>query len=265
VRRGVPLFAGLDRPDLVALARAHCAARRAPCTIVPADAGRTLGSDLESGTRCELRMPVPMRLVTRMLGAHQARNAALAACGVLSLHRTGAIAREPQIAAGAARAFLPGRFQVLPAGAGEPMCVLDVGHNPEALAATLDTFDAVLPEARPAVVLGLLSDKRLGDAALRLARRARTIVVTAPQVERAWDPRAAAARLPRGRTLARVGWTAHASDALELARGDGDGPLLVLGSHYLIGEALPLLAARRGMAADALVFGSADAPLQVAV
>ena len=260
VRRGVPLFAALDRPDLVQLARAHCAARRAPFTRVGPDVGRVVDMDLATGMECELRLPADrdqrastLRLHTMLLGAHQVRNVALAALAVQALRRRGAIARDPDVAIGAARAFLPGRFQALPPQGAEPLTVLDVGHNPEALAAALDVWDAVLPDARPAVVLGLLGDKRLGDAALRLARRAHTIFVTAPAVDRAWDVRAAASRLPHGRGLARVHTVPHVAEALARAFAAGSGPVLVLGSHYLLGEAVPLLAARRGVTPAALL------------
>jgi dihydrofolate synthase/folylpolyglutamate synthase len=263
VRRGVPLFAALDRPDLVRLARGRCAARRAPFTLVPADAGRVLDIDLEAGTRCELRVPVPARLATRLVGAHHVRNLALAACGVLALRRRGVVGRDPDLVAGAARAFLPGRFQVLPPVPGQPLVVLDVAHNPEALAATLDVFDRVLPDARPVVVLGLLGDKRLGEAALRLARRAREILVTAPTVERAWDPRAAVRRLPRGRGLAHARSVASVADAIAEAL-TASGPVLVLGSHYLLGDAVPWLAARRGVTPAELLYGAADEPLRAA-
>jgi dihydrofolate synthase/folylpolyglutamate synthase len=264
VRRGVPLFAALDRADLVAQARAHCAARRAPFTPVPADAGHVLDLDLETGTRCELRWPLAIRLRTRFLGAHQVRNVALAAAGVLALRRRGAIARDPDLAEGAARATLPGRFQVLPAAGGEPLVVLDTGHNPEALAATLDTFEALLPGVRPTVVLGLLSDKRLGRSSDRLLGLARELILTAPAVERAWDVAAAARRLPRRRGLARVHAAPHVADALELAFGVAAGPVLVLGSHYLLGEAVPLLAARRGVTAESLLYPTGDEPLRAA-
>ena len=104
---GVPFFAGLERPDLIRLARDHCARRRAPLTFLPANPGRVLRLDLETGTHLELEVPAPMRVVTRFLGAHQLRNVALAALAVTELSRRGAIARPADIAAGAAHAFLP--------------------------------------------------------------------------------------------------------------------------------------------------------------
>jgi dihydrofolate synthase/folylpolyglutamate synthase len=263
-KHGVPFFAALDRPDLVRLARDTCRRRRAPLVLVPPDAARVVSMGLESGSQVELRLPVACRLSTRFLGVHQGRNVALAAFGSLELWRRGAIPRPPDLATGAARAFLPGRFQVLPQSAGESTVVLDVGHNPEALSATLDLVEALLPGERPAVVLGLLRDKKMGEAAARLGRRASLVLLVAPGVLRAWDPRRAAALFPRGRGLARIEVAPQVGAALARACESGR-TVLVLGSHYLLGEALPVLAARRGTTAALLLSAPLDAALRVAV
>ena len=254
VKRGVPLHAHLERSDLVRLARTHCSRRGAPLILLPRDAGRALGLDLWDGMHFELRLPYPIRLWSRFLGAHQARNAALASLAVLSLRDRGVVSRHPDLAAGAARAFLPGRFQVLPSVGGMPTVVLDVGHNPEALHATLDVAERVLPGERPVIVLGLLADKKLGGAAVRLAHFAQRIILTAPHVTRAWDPAEALDQLPRGRRLARVEVVPDVARAIDRAIAVCDGaPVLVLGSHYLLGEAVPALASRRDLEPELLL------------
>jgi folylpolyglutamate synthase/dihydropteroate synthase len=143
--------------------------------------------------------------------------------------------------------------------------VLDVGHNPEALGATLDVAEKVLGGVRPTVVLGMLRDKKLGRAALRLARSARAIVLTAPRVERAWDPARARARFPTGRGLARIVVEPAVAAALGRALDAASGPLLVIGSHYLLGEVVPLLAARCGIPPEDLLAGHEEEPLGAAV
>lgn len=255
VKRGVPLFAALDRPDLVRLAREVCAAHRAPFTRLPADAGRSVAFTPEAGMECELRFPRPLRLHTRLVGAHQVRNIALAAAATLEMQARGAVDRAPDVVRGAAQAFIPGRFQWLaPVPGGSPV-VLDVGHNPQALAATLDLAEPLFAKSRPVVVLGLLKDKRLGAGAERLARFATEIVLTAPAVDRTWDPRRNVAQFPAGRGLARVRVVPRVPDALAAALESAPRPVLVLGSHYLLAEAVPVLAARRGVAPEVLLYG----------
>ncbi len=266
-KRGVPFFAALERPDLVALAQEFCRARRAPLTLLPADCGRVVAMGLESGMQFDLRFPVAGRINTRLFGVHQVRNTALAAAAVQELWQRGVIDRPPDILAGAARAFMPGRFQVLLPYRREPAMVLDVGHNPQALAATLDVAAKLLPGIRPRVVLGLLRDKRLGSAAARLAAFAREIVLTAPAMDRSWDARAAQREFPTGQQAAKVRVLPRVADALEwaLESAPHGTPVFVLGSHYLLGEAVPLLAARRGVAPDVLLYGVPDEPLRAAM
>lgn len=253
VRRGTPLYAALERPDLVALARAHCRSRGAPFARVPADIGRVLDLDAERGMRFELRLPDRREFTTRMLGAHQVRNAALAALGVLELHRRGHLRQAPDLERGAALTHVAGRFQILPREGSEPLVVLDVGHNPEALAATLDLFEAVFPAVRPHVVLGLLADKRPGPVWPRLLRRARSLVLTVPAVDRAWDPWRV---LPRLRALPgapRIACVPRVADAVQRTLDTARAPVLIVGSHFLVAEAMTAIAARRRTRPENLV------------
>jgi dihydrofolate synthase/folylpolyglutamate synthase len=266
-KRGVAFFAALERRDLVRLAVVTCARRRAPLTLLPQDCGRVLSMGLESGMQFELRFPVPARMTSRLYGAHQVRNTALAAAAVRELFRRGVIDRPPDLVQGAARAFMPGRFQVFMPYKREPAMVLDVGHNPQAIAATLDVAAQLVPGVRPRVVLGLLRDKHLGATAARLASFARDIVLTAPAMDRSWDARAARREFPAGRHDATVRVEPRVADALAWALDSAPQgtPVFVLGSHYLLGEAVPLLAARRGVAPDVLLYGAHDEPLRAAV
>jgi dihydrofolate synthase/folylpolyglutamate synthase len=254
-KRGVPFFAALDRPDLVRMAREHCARTRSPLHLVPPSAARLLRMDLRSGSEIELCLEQPMRVRCAFLGAHQARNVALAALAVTDLQNRALVDHAPDVAAGAARAFLPGRFQVLQVG--RRTVVLDVGHNPEAMHATLDVAAAVLPGARPVVVLGLLRDKKLDGVAERLAQLAEHVILTAPRVERAWDP--GAARRQFAVASSRCSVVPDVADAVRRAFEVGTGPVLVLGSHYLLGEAAPVVAERLGTTAAQLFAPAARA------
>lgn len=246
VRRRTPLYAALERRDLVALARQHCEDRGAPFALVPRDIGRVVSMDPESGMRFEVFLPDRRQLVTSLLGAHQVRNAALAGLAVLDLQRRGHIRDAPDLEAGAAAAFVPGRFQVLPASHGEPPVVLDVGHNPEALAATLDLFEEVFPRVRPHVVFGVLADKRTEPIWPRLLRRAREVVLTVPDVDRAWDPLPLLPRIQAKAGRVRLRFVPRVHDAVEMVLDTARAPVLIVGSHFLVGEAFTALAQRRG-------------------
>jgi len=257
-RAGVPLHAALTRPDLVRLARDHCARKRTPFKLLDPGLASVRSIDL-GGMRFDLALPGGAGLWTSFHGAHYARNAALAALAVADLLAARGKDEHTNLAAATARAFLPGRLQVLPASGTSPRVILDVAHNPEALQTTLQVVRALLGDERPVVVLGMMRDKRLGDASKLLDGWARELWIVAPRVARAWEPRRVAARLrARGGDLV-LEVEPDACQALSRAMTRAT-TVLVLGSHYLVGEVLPHLAAMRGVSAQSLLSAPAVQP-----
>ena len=133
------------------------------------------------------------------------------------------------------RAFIPGRMQVVPAGAGLPELIpdliLDGGHNAHGLAALKASLEA--EGLRPAaVVFGCLRDKPLEEMAA-LVRGLTDGPIHAcgiPTCPRACAPEELAALLGPGALPA-----ADVGAALAGLTGSA-GPVLVCGSLYLLGE-----------------------------
>jgi len=105
------------------------------------------------GPRWNLSLPPPS-----LFGEIQLDNAATAIAALEELQPRLPIGHAA-IAAGLTRVRLPGRFQIIDPGAGEPRWILDVAHNPAA-AAVLARNLRVLPAAgRTLAVFGMLADK----------------------------------------------------------------------------------------------------------
>jgi dihydrofolate synthase/folylpolyglutamate synthase len=144
---------------------------------------------------------------------------------------------ERAVSEAAARTAVPGRLEVIDDA---PLTVLDGAHNPDAVAALVESLPAVLGGRPLALVLGVLEDK---DAARMLA----TLL---PLCERAWftAPPSARALSPAAlQSLARqLGFDAVACDpnpaqALCDARRwalERHAAVLVTGSVYLVGDVL---------------------------
>ncbi|MGH3144264.1 MAG: bifunctional folylpolyglutamate synthase/dihydrofolate synthase [Rubrobacter sp.] len=145
-------------------------------------------------------------------------------------------------AARAVRGALPGRFEEYEVG-GVPV-VVDGGHNPEALAATLGAVRARYGDRPLGVVFGILQDKDAGTMLSLLGKEARTLVLTRPvgagdrgaepaALVREHEPRDAGGRraaifeLPEAALLA----------AVEEVREE-DGVVLVAGSFYTAASVL---------------------------
>ena len=159
---------------------------------------------------------------------------------------------------GLAMVELPGRFQILP---GEPTLVLDVAHNPHAVATLAENLDQMGFYPQTQVVFGAMKDK---DIAAMLARllplvdtwhftdlptpRAASAQELSALYERALASRAPdAAPLPAGVAAYRHPDPAEALQrALEAA--DPGGRIVVFGSFFTVGgvleKGLPQRAAR---------------------
>jgi dihydrofolate synthase / folylpolyglutamate synthase len=215
--------AGAPLADLDSLARVEE-------VRVSADGTRFRLASERWGTHA-LRVPLP--------GAHQARNAALAA-ELLGLLPDDLRPEPGDLAAGFEAVRWPGRVQVERIlGAS---WVFDVAHNPRGSAALAEALDALeLP--RPLVLLfAALSDKDWEGMLAPLLARADAAVLTVPPSGppgRRWDPAAAAARLRSPVPVRVVPVLADAASRAEsLAR---HGTIVVTGSVHTVGDTLALL------------------------
>ena len=180
-------------------------------------------------------------------GANQLLNAAGAIAALIAIRDRLPINAQA-VRTGLALVELPGRFQIVP---GQPALVLDVAHNPQAVAALALNLDAMGFFPRTHAVFGVMADK---DVAGLLAK-------IAPLVD-VWhccdlpNPRAASAdslaELVRAACGAReVDIHRHASPAAALraaaAGADPADRIVVFGSFYTVGgvlkEGLPRLTA----------------------
>lgn len=184
-------------------------------------------------------------------GANQLLNASAALAAFEALGERLPITAQA-VRSGLALVSLPGRFQVVP---GQPVLVLDVAHNPQAVAALALNLDQMGFHPRTRAVFGAMRDKDIRGALLHIA----------PLVDH-WHlcdlPLARAARAseladvvstlpgPAGAAAARIGCYASPSEALAAAAAQSDPAdrIVVFGSFYTVGgvlkDGLPRLAAR---------------------
>ncbi|MBS0612720.1 MAG: bifunctional folylpolyglutamate synthase/dihydrofolate synthase, partial [Proteobacteria bacterium] len=105
------------------------------------------------GPRWDFSLPPPS-----LFGEIQLDNAATAIAALEELQSRLPVGREA-IAAGLGRVRLPGRFQIIDPGAGEPRWILDVAHNPAAAAVLARNLQALPAAGRTLAVFGMLADK----------------------------------------------------------------------------------------------------------
>jgi dihydrofolate synthase / folylpolyglutamate synthase len=188
-----------------------------------------------------------IEIASPLAGAHQQRNVALAIATAVELaeHHGFGISAD-SIAAGVHDTRWPGRLEVLRTGDGT--WVLDVAHNPAgawALRAGLRPWlDREAAAGRPAtLVFSCLRDKPVAEMAQILFPLFDRVV---------FAPIASPRATPMDELMAAAAGTGTAAEAagsvdaaLQHARPDGGGVVVVSGSVYLVGEARAILLGHR--------------------
>jgi UDP-N-acetylmuramoyl-L-alanyl-D-glutamate--2,6-diaminopimelate ligase len=212
-----------------------------------ADWVATTGAADAAGTGFELRGPDGLRLQVRspIPGGFNVANTALC------LAMLAAAGVDPQKAADALGGAepVPGRMEVIGgAGApGEPVCVVDYAHTPQAVEVALAALRPATP-GRLVAVLGAGGDrdreKRWGMGAA--AARGADVVVVTDDNPRSEDPAAIRAALldgarpvaaERGGTVLEIGDRRSAmAEAVRLAWGEPRGAVLVAGKGHEQGQ-----------------------------
>ncbi len=180
-------------------------------------------------------------------GANQLLNAAGALAAFEALHQRLPIPAQA-VRTGLALVELPGRFQVI---AGQPALVLDVGHNPQAVAVLAQNLDQMGFYPRTHAVFGAMRDKDLAGvlkpiAALVDAWHLCDLPLARAATAEELRPVAEAASAGRAAPV-----TCHADPAAALraaiASADPTDRIVVFGSFYTVGgvlkDGLPRLAA----------------------
>ena len=199
--------------------------------------------------------PIELRAAPlRLLGAHQAANAATALATIVELRRQGWLVSTDAMRAGLARASLPGRIEVV---GRNPTVVVDVAHNVASVAALVESLCESFANGERVLVFAASRDKDVPGMLRVLVPHFRRVIAT----EFLENPRA----VPAGQLadwcrqeMSRLGRPAdelclqHRStpaEAWRLGRAwAGAGDLLcVTGSFFIAAEVLPLATA----AADA--------------
>jgi dihydrofolate synthase/folylpolyglutamate synthase len=168
-----------------------------------------------------------------MPGSFQPSNALLAVAAARELGAGDAAIRD-----GLARAWWPGRFQVLRRGRG--YLVLDGAHNPAGARALAVSLRDVFGETPITFVLGILADKDAAGIVAALTPLADRFVLVAPGSARATPPTVLRALVPAA--VEHVEIAASPAEALERAERATTPVICVAGSLFLIGDVLRSLA-----------------------
>lgn len=172
-------------------------------------------------------------------GACQLRNA-VAALAVVELLADRLPAAAPTVRRGLVEIDLPGRFQVLPRAPGSPAIVLDVAHNPQAVAILADNLAAMGSCAQTIAVVGMLADKDIAGALAALAGKIDVWLLAGLDTPRGAPASALAAVVADHKLGGSVECFASPAQAYTCAakRAGEDDRILVFGSFLTVAAAM---------------------------
>lgn len=184
-------------------------------------------------------------LKTKLLGRHQAENAAtaIAACDELARKERFEIT-DAQIGEGLRNVQWPGRLDIV---SNKPLTILDCGHNPPAISRLVESLTdlGVNPDT---VIYASSKDKDYRTSSSILFPKAKRLILTRYGAPRSIDPEILA-QLPAAQEKP-VFLASDIAEALEISKDitpKGE-VVLIAGSVFLVGDALSWL--RHGKKAD---------------
>lgn len=168
-----------------------------------------------------------------LCGTYQFRNAAVVLKAVELLRKGGMHIEAAAVASGLAAVRWRARFELLNES---PAFIYDGGHNPQGVAAAIESYRARYGSVKPVVLIGLMADKDYKKELVMLSALTDRFVAVKP-----CNPRALAEESLAGEICA-LGCDCVAAESV--AKGveaavqiaNGKCPVLALGSLYMYGE-----------------------------
>lgn len=142
---------------------------------------KIISSDL-GGTTFDYRSRSGLKL--SLLGSYQPKNAAIVLDALDNLSGIGLYASEDAIRNGLLKAKWPARFEII---GKYPLAIFDGAHNPQGIAAAVDSIKAYFGDRRVVIMSGVLRDKDYETIADSLSEVAAEVYTITPDSPRALD------------------------------------------------------------------------------
>ena len=175
------------------------------------------------------------RLSPALLGTHQIKNAALVLRAVPILRQEGLSVSKRAVLQGIKNTRWPGRFQVVD-HAKKPTHIFDVGHNAAGVEAFVGTFKLRYPGRKAHIITGFVQRKEHLKMFASLTAIAESFALVPLATHRTVDIDELIPQVDwRGIPYRKFGSLATAYNTL-LKKCTKNDILIIMGSHYLVGE-----------------------------
>ncbi len=177
------------------------------------------------------------KLSPSLVGLHQLRNCALALEAASLLKQNGVRLSRRAVNHGLKNTHWPGRFQIL-SKKGKPLLILDVGHNAGGVAAFVDSFRLKFPARKAHVIAGFVKRKRHEDMFASLSQIAASFTLVPLKTRRSSEVNELLQSVDWRGIPAGKARNVHTAYERLLKLASADDIIVIIGSHYLVGEFL---------------------------
>lgn len=174
-------------------------------------------------------------LRVNVTGTFQLQNLTLILTAIAELRRQHVVITDEAVRNGLQHVHLPGRFTQLSAS---PLTYADVAHNPDGMAALVQSIQAIDPEPNVTWILGVLADKAVTPMLTSLLPTAKAVyTVTPDNPARALPAQQLAADIATLNPNVSVQAMPDMPTAWQTVHQTAtDGPIVVSGSFYVVRE-----------------------------
>jgi dihydrofolate synthase/folylpolyglutamate synthase len=208
----------------------RCQALGIPYVVM--DRGRVshLSCSLEG---CSFQLAPYGRVSIPLVGSYQPYNALLAVTAMEALREQGWAVSDEAMVEGLKQVVWPGRFELLRR---EPLFFLDGSHNPQGLAATVDSIRLVLGDKKPVILMGVMADKDVPAMLRLLLPVAQEFVTVTPHNPRAMPGEELAQMIRRAGGKATASPTIPQGVETAVGIAGPQGAVCALGTLYFSGD-----------------------------
>lgn len=234
IKPGKPCVSGVRNKEAARIIRQRCQELGSPLVEV-FGRGRKLSLERNSPPMTFIYETESQayRFRPSLPGFHQGENAATAISVLEVLKKLGWKLEKRKIIKGLSQTEWPGRLEII---SRKPLIILDGCHNEDGARAVSEFLKRMVRQ--PVIlVFAVMKDKDVEKIARSLFPLAARIILTRPPVERAAQPEEIARKLPEFGEKYFLEEDAFSAFRLALALSEGQVPVLMAGSLYLVGEA----------------------------
>ncbi len=242
IKKGVPVLCA-PQPESVRAVLRECAAQ-ADAPLGFSDEGTAFSYRFEFsrsvGRHARICLTTPTsrfeHLLVPLLGAHQARNCALALTMLDALKNIGIPVDDQKATAGLAEVRLLGRMQMV---SDEPRILVDGAHNAASVDALMRAIGQHITYDSMVVIFGCHKDKDVSGMIRRIQLGADKIIFTSTGSPRSADPAELAAEYTeRTGKMTQVAKTLEQAMHIALGAISREDLICITGSFYLVAEAI---------------------------